>query len=91
MKNTPVDRISKLVEILPGKDLKLANEFIESRRFQDLYDLVKSDIKKAEKFNKENPQSNIDIDSLNSLLAEIISYLDIIGWDEDEYDEDEEY
>lgn len=91
MKNTPVDRISKLVGILPEKDVKLANDFIKSRRFQDLYDLVKSDIKKAEKFNKENPQSNIDINSLNSLLAEIISYLDIIGWDEDIYDEDEEY
>ena len=91
---TATDIMKELVSSLPTlKDRNLANEFITERRFQDLYDLVKSDIVKYERLSEEERLNRVDIniDGMNSLLAEVISYLNIIGWDEeivDDYDEE---
>lgn len=88
------DIMKELVSSLPTlKDRNLANKFITERRFQDLYDLVKSDIVKYERLSEEERlyRTDINIDGMNSLLAEVISYLNIIGWDEeiiDDYDEE---
>lgn len=91
---TATDIMKELVSSLPTlKDRNLANKFITERRFQDLYDLVKSDIVKYERLSEEERlyRTVINIDGMNSLLAEVISYLNIIGWDEeiiDDYDEE---
>lgn len=92
MAKTATDRMEKLVISLPVKDRDLAEKFIVERRFQDLYDLVKSDIIKYERLSEEErlKRIDVDIDGMNDFLAEIISYLNIIGWDEEIFDDYEE-
>ena len=89
MAKTATDRMKKLVISLPVKDRDLAEKFIVERRFQDLYDLVKSDIIKYERLSEEErlKRINVDIDGMNDFLAEVISYLNIIGWDEEIFDD----
>lgn len=93
MAKTATDRMQELVISLPVKDRDLAEKFIAERRFQDLHDLVKSDVVKYGRLSEEERLKRIDIneDGMNSLLAEVISYLNIIGWDEEvmnDYDEE---
>lgn len=86
--------MENLITSLPLKDRNLAKKFISERKFQDLHDLVKSDIRKYESLDEDSKElhKDIDIDGMNSLLAEVISYLNIIGWDEDiTGDYEEEY
>lgn len=92
MAKTATDRMEKLVISLPVKDRDLAEKFIAERRFQDLYDLVKSDIIKYERLSEEErlKRIDVDIDGMNDFLAEVISYLNIIGWDEEIFDDYEE-
>ncbi len=92
MAKTATDRMEKLVISLPVKDRDLAKKFIAERRFQDLYDLVKSDIIKYERLSEEErlKRIDVDIDGMNDFLAEVISYLNIIGWDEEIFDDYEE-
>lgn len=92
MAKTATDRMKKLVISLPVKDRDLAEKFIAERRFQDLYDLVKSDIIKYERLSEEErlKRIDVDIDGMNDFLAEVISYLNIIGWDEEIFDDYEE-
>lgn len=86
------DKMENLIISLPLKDRNIAKKFIAERKFQDLHDLVKSDIRKYESLDEEPKelQKDVDIHGMNSLLAEVISYLNIIGWDEDIVDDDEE-
>ena len=93
MAKTATGRMQELVISLPVKDRDLAEKFIAERRFQDLHDLVKSDVVKYGRLSEEERLKRIDIneDGMNSLLAEVISYLNIIGWDEEvmnDYDEE---
>ena len=84
--------MEKLIPSLPLKDRDIAERFISERKFQNLHDLVKSDIRKYESLDEEakDKYKDVDIDGMNSLLAEVISYLNIIGWDEDINDDYEE-
>lgn len=93
MAKTSTDKMQELVTSLPLKDRDLAEKFIVERKFQDLHDLVKSDVVKYNRLSEEERLKRIDIneDGMNSLLAEVISYLNIIGWDEEvmnDYDEE---
>lgn len=91
---TVVDKMLSLVPSLPTlKDRDLANKFIAERKFDKLYELVKSDVLKTKKMDEEYIITHcINVDGMNEFLAEIISYLDIIGWDEEDInDEEEEY
>lgn len=92
MAKTATNRMQELVVSLPVKDRNLAEKFIVERRFQDLYDLVKSDIIKYERLSEEErlKRIDVDIDGMNDFLAEVISYLNIIGWDEEIFDDYEE-
>ena len=95
MAKTATDKMLELVPSLPTvKDRDLAKKFIAERRFQDLHDLVKSDIIKYDRLSEdEKLKSSVNEDGMNSLLAEVISYLNIIGWDDEvmnDYDYEEE-
>ena len=88
-----IERMQRLVPSLPLRDRDFAEKFITERRFQDLYDLIKSDIVKFDRLSEEErlKKTDVNIDGMNDFLAEVISYLDIIGWDEeiiDDYDEE---
>ena len=95
MAKTATDKMQKLIISLPVKDRDLAEKFIAERKFQDLHDLVKSDVVKYGRLSEEERLKRIDIneDGMNDLLAEVISYLNIIGWDDEimnDYDYEEE-
>lgn len=92
MAKTAVDRMKDLVDSLPIRDRGFANKFITERRFQDLYDIIKSDIVKFERLSEEERlnRTDVNIDRMNDFLAEVISYLDIIGWDDEIIDDYEE-
>lgn len=92
MAKTAVDRMKDLVDCLPVRDRTFANKFIAERRFQDLYDIIKSDIVKFERLSEEERlnRTDVNIDKMNDFLAEVISYLDIIGWDDEIIDDYEE-
>lgn len=93
MAKTAVDKMKKLVVSLPLKDRDLAERFISERKFQELYEIIKSDIKKYESMPEDIRlfHIDVDIDGMNNFLAEVISYLNIIGWDYEIDDYDEEY
>lgn len=92
MAKTAVDRMKDLIDCLPVRDRVFANKFIAERRFQDLYDIIKSDIVKFERLSEEERlnRTDVNIDKMNDFLAEVISYLDIIGWDDEIIDDYEE-
>lgn len=73
--------IKALVNCLPTKDIKLANKFIEQRKFDDLLELVISDIYKVEHNNPTNPKKellDINLDKLIELEDAIRRYIDAI-------------
>ena len=92
---TALERIQSLIYVLPEKDRKLANIFIEKRQFESLYELVSSDIYKARKKAKDSNVEEIevsDIADMSILRSEIINYIDRLGWnDEDLINEYEEF
>lgn len=90
---TAVDKMLSLIPSLPNlKDRDLADKFIAERKFDKLYELVKSDVLKTKKMDEEYIITHhINVDGMNEFLAEIISYLDIIGWDEEDIEDEEEY
>lgn len=79
MSSTPVDRIRKLIGLLPEKDIHLGYKFLDNRDFYSLKELVDSAINKIRMDRrKENPRPEylkIDPDSLNVLKSEVDVYL----------------
>lgn len=75
MSSTPVDRIRKLIGLLPEKDIHLGYKFLDNRDFYSLKELVDSAINKIRMDRrKENPRPEylkIDLDSLNVLKSEV--------------------
>lgn len=84
-----------MINVLPEKDRKLAEKFIDKRQFESLYELVNSDIYKARKKAKASnieEMSVSDIADMSILKAEIINYIDRLGWEDDNLiDEYEEF
>lgn len=83
-----------MINVLPEKDKKLAEKFIANRQFENLYEIVNSDIYKARKKAKDSNIEEITISNIadmSILKAEIINYIDRIGWEDnnliDEYEE----
>ena len=90
---TALERIQSLIYTLPEKDQKLANQFIEKRQFENLYELVSSDIYKARKkvINNDELEPTY-ITDMSILRSELINYIDRLGWDnEDLIEEYEEF
>ena len=72
-----MEKIKNLIPYLPDKDIGLGNKFLESRDFDSLYELVDSAIKRTIKHKDES----IDLESLNSLKAEVSVYkTHMDGW-----------
>ena len=80
--STPVQRIKQLLSYIPKKDIPYANKFIEGRNFEDLRDLVKSDIQILLKKKDESLKEQID--NLRVLKTEIDSYLFLLGLEDDD-------
>lgn len=98
-----VERMRKLLSSLPKSDITLGEQFIQSRDFESLKDLVDSVIYKVRKnIKSENPKQeylDVDLTELSNLKAEVDVYLIQLEvpsneWEEDledDYDYGEEY
>lgn len=99
----PIERMRKLLYSLPKSDITLGEQFIQSRDFESLKDLVDSAIYKVRKSLKsESPKEeylDVDLTELSNLKAEVDVYLTQLEvpsneWEEDledDYDYGEEY
>lgn len=98
-----VERMRKLLSSLPKSDITLGEQFIQSRDFESLKDLVDSAIYKVRKnIKSENLKQeylDVDLTELSNLKAEVDVYLTQLEvpsneWEEDledDYDYGEEY
>lgn len=92
----PVERIRNLTKFLPKDDISLANNFINSRDFESLQEIVDSAIIKVKRnLSSNNPKEkyiNLDIDELTRLKAEVDVYVEQLQlpYQEDEFEEYEE-
>ena len=92
-----VERMRKLLGSLPESDVNLGEQFIQSRDFESLKDLVDSAIFKTRKNVKsENPKQeylDVDLTELSNLKAEVDVYLTQLEVPNNEWEEDieEEY
>lgn len=103
----PIERMRKLLSSLPKSDITLGEQFIQSRDFESLKDLVDSAIYKVRKHkvrkDEEVPPKqeylDVDLTELSNLKAEVDVYLTQLEvpsneWEEDledDYDYGEEY
>ena len=73
-----------LLPALPEKDFKICSKYLENRRFQDILEIVESDIYKLRKtfgdtegdYLKQEADAE-DLESLRYALIEYISYIDL--------------
>lgn len=93
----PVERIRYLTKFLPKDDVGLANDFINSRDFESLQEIVDSAIIKVKRnLSSNNPKEkyiNLDIDELTMLKAEVDVYVEQLQlpyYQEDEFEDYEE-
>lgn len=85
---SPLERMRRLIPILPGKDAKLCEDYFNQRNFEAVLEIVKSDIYKARK--KKSDESPDDyISTLIELEGELVSYMSILEVPDnsDEYDD----
>lgn len=96
----PIERMRKLLNSLPKSDQTLGEQFIQSRDFESLKDLVDSAIYKVRKHkagkDKEGgvppKQEYLDVDltELSNLKAEVDVYLTQLEVPSNEWEEDEQ-
>lgn len=92
-----VERMGELLNNLPKSDQPLGEQFIQSRDFESLKDLVDSAIFKTRKnIKSENPKQeylDVDLTELSNLKAEVDVYLTQLEVPSNEWEEDieEEY
>lgn len=79
MKN-PVQKINELISYVPARDIPYANKFLETRDFESLRDLIKSDITIIRR--KKDDSNAEQLEMLIQLKAEIDNYLLLLGTDD---------
>lgn len=82
---SPLNKIKKLIKILPSKDAELASKFLNKRDFQSILELVRSDIYKADKSAEDDIPDEYQ-SGLIELEGELITYISFIDPpEEDDY------
>lgn len=99
-----VERMRKLLNNLPKSDQPLGEQFIQSRDFESLKDLVDSAIYKVRKYKAKKDEEgvvplkqeylDVDLTELSNLKAEVDVYLTQLEiptneWDDEEIIEDD--
>lgn len=94
----PIDRIKALISSLPGRDVKLAHRYLNSRDFESLQLLVDSSLVRVKKgLSKESPKEEYlkaDLGEMRKLKSEVDTYCEALELPEQEEYEDfssEEY
>lgn len=91
MQKTKIQQIKDLLIYLPEKDISLAEEFLEGREIESLYEVVKSDLEKyvmdLEKPIEERKYNNINAIKFGELWVLVSEYWDgIRPIEEEEYE-----
>lgn len=73
MDSPQIQKIRRLINSLPEKDIPVGNKLLEKRDWEELYNLVNSAIVKVEKSlaKEESKYENVDLSSLYTLLEAI--------------------
>lgn len=92
---TAVERMKSLINTLPKSDQPLGNEFINTRQFESLQELVDSAIQRTRRnVNSVTPKEEyleVDMWELKKLKAEVDVYVEQLRLPELEEDYEEEY
>ena len=84
---TPIQRLNSLVKSFPEKDRELMQKMLDERKFEDLWELVKSSIYMVRKYKDKY---EADLTGMIVFESELSSYMDQLGLGGDEEFEDEE-
>lgn len=84
---TPIQRLNSLVKSFPEKDRELIQKMLDERKFEDLWELVKSSIYMVRKYKDKY---EADLTGMIVFESELSSYMDQLGLGGDEEFEDEE-
>ena len=84
---TPIQRLNSLVKSFPEKDRELAQKMLDERKFEDLWELVKSSIYMVRKYKDKY---EADLTDMIVFRSELFSYMYQLGLEDDEEFEDEE-
>ena len=84
---TPIQRLNSLVKSFPEKDRELMQKMLDERKFEDLWELVKSSIYMVRKYKDKY---EADLTDMIVFESELSSYMDQLGLGDDEEFEDEE-
>lgn len=84
---TPIQRLNSLVKSFPEKDRELMQKMLDERKFEDLWELVKSSIYMVRKYKDKY---EADLTDMIVFESELSSYIDQLGLEGDGEFEDEE-
>lgn len=84
---TPIQRLNSLVKSFPEKDRELMQKILDERKFEDLWELVKSSIYMVRKYKDKY---EADLTDMIVFESELSSYMDQLGLEDDEEFENEE-
>ena len=78
---TPIQRLNSLVKSLPERDRGLAQKMLDERKFEDLWELVKSSIYMVRKYKDKY---EADLTDMTVFKSELSSYMGQLGLEDDE-------
>ncbi len=78
-----LEKIRELIKILPNKDYKICEKYLEERKFQSILEIVRSDM------YKDMPDENITkMFELESELGTYVAGLEVSDNSDDDYNDD---
>lgn len=78
---TPIQRLNNLVKSFPERDRELMQKMLDERKFEDLWELVKSSIYMVRKYKDKY---EADLTDMIVFKSELSSYMDQLGLEDDE-------
>ena len=78
---TPIQRLNSLVKSFPERDRELMQKMLDERKFEDLWELVKSSIYMVRKYKDKY---EADLTDMIVFKSELSSYMDQLGLEDNE-------
>ena len=78
---TPIQRLNSLVKSFPEKDRELMQKILDERKFEDLWELVKSSIYMVRKYKDKY---EADLTDMIVFESELSSYMYQLGLEDDD-------
>ena len=78
---TPIQRLNSLVKSFPERDRGLAQKMLDERKFEDLWELVKSSIYMVRKCKDKY---EADLTDMIVFRSELFSYMYQLGLEDDD-------